>query len=97
MKWMKAERSIIINDLDVSSSQWVLFNVQETGNYILKKYSQKKLYFSIIRIKNFYCNYFICNYCNYFIVIIMCNLLLIFSFFFENIKCLIILTFLNFD
>ncbi|XP_011643084.1 aminopeptidase N isoform X2 [Pogonomyrmex barbatus] len=33
MKWMKAERSIILNDLDVSSSQWILFNVQETGYY----------------------------------------------------------------
>ncbi|KAL6443877.1 hypothetical protein ACFW04_001721 [Cataglyphis niger] len=32
-KWMKAERSIILNDLDVSSSQWILFNVQETGYY----------------------------------------------------------------
>lgn len=34
MKWMKAERSIILNDLDANSSQWILFNVQETGNYI---------------------------------------------------------------
>ncbi|XP_012230834.1 aminopeptidase N [Linepithema humile] len=33
MKWMKAERSIILNDLDVNSSQWILFNVQETGYY----------------------------------------------------------------
>ncbi|XP_024875821.1 aminopeptidase N isoform X2 [Temnothorax curvispinosus] len=32
-KWMKAERSVILNDLDVSPSQWVLFNVQETGYY----------------------------------------------------------------
>lgn len=35
MKWMKAERSIILNDLGISSSQWILFNVQETGNYII--------------------------------------------------------------
>ncbi|XP_020287873.1 aminopeptidase N isoform X2 [Pseudomyrmex gracilis] len=33
MKWMKAERSITLNDLDVNSSQWVIFNVQETGYY----------------------------------------------------------------
>ncbi|XP_011870128.1 PREDICTED: aminopeptidase N-like [Vollenhovia emeryi] len=33
MKWMKAKRSIILNNLDVSPSQWVLFNVQETGYY----------------------------------------------------------------
>jgi len=39
-KWMKAERSIILNDLDVSSFQWILFNIQETGNYILIKYSR---------------------------------------------------------
>ncbi|XP_018306516.1 puromycin-sensitive aminopeptidase-like protein [Mycetomoellerius zeteki] len=32
-KWMKAERSITLNDLDVNPSQWILFNVQETGNY----------------------------------------------------------------
>lgn len=34
MKWMKAERSITLNDLNVNSSQWVIFNVQETGNCI---------------------------------------------------------------
>lgn len=39
MKWMKAERSIILNDLHVSPSQWILFNIQETGNYIVIKYS----------------------------------------------------------
>ncbi|EZA48634.1 aminopeptidase N isoform X2 [Ooceraea biroi] len=33
LKWMKAERSITLNDLDVSSSQWLLFNIQETGYY----------------------------------------------------------------
>ncbi|XP_025986451.2 aminopeptidase N [Solenopsis invicta] len=32
-EWMKAERSIMFNDLDVTPSQWVLFNVQETGYY----------------------------------------------------------------
>ncbi|GAB1862315.1 Aminopeptidase [Camponotus japonicus] len=33
MKWMKAEHSIILNDLGISSSEWILFNVQETGYY----------------------------------------------------------------
>jgi len=33
LKWMKAERSITLNDLDISSSQWLIFNIQETGNY----------------------------------------------------------------
>ncbi|KAG5305888.1 AMPN Aminopeptidase, partial [Pseudoatta argentina] len=32
-KWMKAERSITLNDLDVKPSQWIIFNVQETGYY----------------------------------------------------------------
>ncbi|XP_018306529.1 aminopeptidase N isoform X2 [Mycetomoellerius zeteki] len=32
-KWMKAERSIILNDLNVSPSEWILFNVQETEYY----------------------------------------------------------------
>lgn len=32
-KWMKAERSITFNDVDASSSQWILFNLQETGYY----------------------------------------------------------------
>lgn len=41
-KWMKAERSITLNDLDVNPSQWILFNVQETGNY-----------FSVVKIKKF--------------------------------------------
>ncbi|KAL0133272.1 hypothetical protein PUN28_000801 [Cardiocondyla obscurior] len=34
IKWMKAERSISFNDTNVSPSEWVIFNVQETGNYI---------------------------------------------------------------
>ncbi|XP_032687651.1 aminopeptidase N [Odontomachus brunneus] len=32
-KWMNAERSITMKDLDVSPSQWILLNVQETGYY----------------------------------------------------------------
>ncbi|XP_066591926.1 aminopeptidase N [Prorops nasuta] len=31
--WMKAEKTITINDLGASSSQWVIFNVLETGYY----------------------------------------------------------------
>jgi len=41
-KWMKAERSITLNDLDVIPSQWILFNVQETGNYFSGK--NKKMF-----------------------------------------------------
>ncbi|KAL0133266.1 hypothetical protein PUN28_000801 [Cardiocondyla obscurior] len=33
IKWMKAERSISFNDTNVSPSEWVIFNVQETGYY----------------------------------------------------------------
>lgn len=31
--WMRAEKSLIISDLDASSSEWVIFNIQETGYY----------------------------------------------------------------
>ena len=31
MHWMKAEKSITIPDLGAKPSQWVIFNIQETG------------------------------------------------------------------
>ncbi|XP_043469608.1 aminopeptidase N [Leptopilina heterotoma] len=31
--WMRAEKSLTIPDLDARSTEWVLFNVQETGYY----------------------------------------------------------------
>lgn len=49
MKWMKAERSIILNHLGVSSSQWILFNVQETGNYSMVDKNNHIFY--VIKIK----------------------------------------------
>ncbi|KAL0133289.1 hypothetical protein PUN28_000803 [Cardiocondyla obscurior] len=56
-KWMKAERSIILNDIDADPTQWVLFNVQETGNYILilMKYSQNKITLYLKYVRTF-CN-----------------------------------------
>ncbi|XP_015127700.1 aminopeptidase N isoform X1 [Diachasma alloeum] len=31
--WMRAEKSLTLNDLGAASHQWVIFNVQETGYY----------------------------------------------------------------
>lgn len=50
-KWMNAERSITMDDLDASPSQWILLNVQETGNYIAAKYSRLRYsYFPVVEI-----------------------------------------------
>lgn len=32
--WMKAERSVILPNLNTTAHQWVIFNVLETGNFI---------------------------------------------------------------
>nr|XP_034185647.1 aminopeptidase Ey [Osmia lignaria]XP_034185648.1 aminopeptidase Ey [Osmia lignaria]XP_034185650.1 aminopeptidase Ey [Osmia lignaria] len=32
-QWMKAEKSITLSDLDLSPSEWLIFNIQETGYY----------------------------------------------------------------
>lgn len=31
--WMKAEKTLYLNDIKASANQWTIFNIQETGNY----------------------------------------------------------------
>lgn len=44
--WMRAEKSLIISDLDASSSEWVIFNIQETGILYFSLYdTYQQVYF----------------------------------------------------